>query len=209
MGEAVGFRLYLITNRKLFGDLPSFLSALEGALKGGAEAVQLREKDLEVRELLKLAYRVRKMTSDYGAAFFVNDRVDVALAAGADGVHLGESGMPAFAARKVVGRDMLIGVSTHGVQQALQAEKDGADFVTLGPVFETPSKVGYGRPLGVEVLRQASGRLSIPIFAIGGISKESAEEVIRAGSRGVALISAVFASKDIKTETEELMRLFR
>lgn len=209
MGKAVGFRLYLITDRKLFEDSPSFLGALEGALKGGAEAVQLREKDLEVRDLLKLACRVREMTKDYGAAFLVNDRVDVALAVGADGVHLGESGMPAFAARKAAGKDMLIGVSTHGARQALQAEKDGADFVTLGPVFETPSKVRYGRPLGVDVLRQASGKLSIPIFAIGGISRESVEEVIRAGSRGVALISAVFASKDIKTETEELMRLFR
>jgi thiamine-phosphate pyrophosphorylase len=209
MTKGVDFRLYLITDRKLFRDLPSFFSAVEEALKGGANALQLREKDLGIRELLKLAYRMREMTSTYGAKLFVNDRVDVALAANADGVHLGGTGMPAFAARKVVGRGMLIGVSTHGIRQALQAEKDGADFITLGPVFETPSKVRYGKPLGVDILRQAADRLSVPFFAIGGISRERVGEVIRAGTCGIALISAVFASGDIKSRTEELMRLLK
>jgi thiamine-phosphate pyrophosphorylase len=178
-------------------------------LKGGADALQLREKDLEIRELLKLAYRLRDMTNTYGAQLFVNDRVDVALASDADGVHLGEGGMPAFAARKVAGRRMLIGVSTHGIRQAMQAEKDGADFITLGPVFETPSKMRYGRPLGVDILRKAAGRFSVPFFAIGGISRERVGEVMQAGSHGVALISAVLASEDIKTETEEIMRLLK
>jgi thiamine-phosphate pyrophosphorylase len=205
----VGFKLYLITDRRLFRDLPSFFSAVEEALKGGADALQLREKDLEIRELLKLAYRLRDMTNTYGAQLFVNDRVDVALASDADGVHLGEGGMPAFAARKVAGRRMLIGVSTHGIRQAMQAEKDGADFITLGPVFETPSKMRYGRPLGVDILRKAAGRFSVPFFAIGGISRERVGEVMQAGSHGVALISAVLASEDIKTETEEIMRLLK
>lgn len=203
----VDFSLYLITDRKLFGDLPSFFSAIEEALKGGAKALQLREKDLGVRELLDLAYRLRDMTRAFGARLFVNDRVDVALAADADGVHLGGQSMPAFAVRRVVGRHMLIGVSTHGIGQAVQAEKDGADFITLGPVFETPSKARYGKPLGIDVLREASGRLSVPFFAIGGIRGERAGDVTRAGSRGVAVISAVLASKDVKTETERLMRL--
>lgn len=205
----VDFKLYLITDRNFFRDLPSFFVAIEEALKGGLKALQLREKDLETRELLKLAFRLREMTSRYGARLFVNDRVDVALAAGADGVHLGENGMPAFAARKVAGKRMLIGVSTHGVRRAMEAEKEGADFVTLGPVFETPSKVRYGKPLGLDVLRKAADVLSVPIFAIGGISGERVEEVMRAGSRGVALISAVLASKAIKKETEELMRLLK
>ncbi|MEJ2684313.1 MAG: thiamine phosphate synthase [Candidatus Sulfobium sp.] len=204
-----GFKLYLITDRKLFRDLPSFFSAISEALKGGAKALQLREKDLEIRELLDIAYRLREMTNKHGARLFVNDRVDVALAANADGVHLGETGMPAFAARKVVGRHKLIGVSTHGIVQAMQAGKDGADFVTLGPVFETSSKVRYGKPLGVDIIRQAADRLSVPFYAIGGISRDRVKEVIEAGCHGVALISAVLASEDIKTETEELMRLLK
>lgn len=205
----VGFKLYLITDRKLFGDIPSFFSAISEALKGGVKALQLREKDLGIRELLDMAYRLREMTSKHGARLFVNDRVDVALAADADGVHLGESGMPVGAARKVVGRHKLIGVSTHGIDQAMHAEKDGADFVTLGPVFETPSKVGFGKPLGVDIIRRAADRLSVPFYAIGGISRDRAAEVIRAGCRGVALISAILASADIKSETEELMRLLK
>ncbi|MEJ2695622.1 MAG: thiamine phosphate synthase [Candidatus Sulfobium sp.] len=209
MKEAVDFKLYLITDRKLFGDMPSFLSAVEEALEGGARALQLREKDLKIRELLKLAYRLREMTLAYGAKLFVNDRVDIALAADADGVHLGEGGMPVFAARKAVGRRMLLGVSTHGIGQAIEAEKEGADFITLGPVFETPSKVRYGKPLGVDVIRAAAGRISVPFFAIGGVSKANVREIMQAESHGVALISAVLASADIKTETEDLMRLLK
>lgn len=209
MTKVVGFRLYLITDRKVFRDLRSFLGGVEEALKGGAEALQLREKDLETKELLELACRLREMTGAYGAKLFVNGRVDVALAANADGVHLGVTGMPAFAARKAAGRSMLIGVSTHGIGQAVQAEKDGADFITLGPIFDTPSKARYGKPLGLDMLRQAADRLSVPFFAIGGISREKIGEVTKAGSHGAALISAVFASEDIKTETEELMRLLK
>lgn len=205
----VGFKLYLITDRKLFGDTPSFFSAISEALEGGVKALQLREKDLGIRELLEMAYRLREMTNKHGARLFVNDRVDVALAADADGVHLGESCMPVFAARKVVGKGKLIGVSTHGMDQAIQAEKDGADFVTLGPVFETPSKIRYGKPLGIDIIRRAADRLSVPFYAIGGISRDRAGEVMQAGCRGVALISAVLASEDIKTETEELMRLLK
>ncbi len=205
----VGFKLYLITDRKLFRDSQSFFDAVDEALQGGAAAMQLREKNLGTRELLRLAYGLRDMTSARGAKLFVNDRVDVALAVNADGVHLGVSGMPVFAAKKIVGKQMMIGVSTHGIRQAVQAEKEGADFITLGPIFETPSKVAYGKPLGVDILREAAGRLSVPFFAIGGISRERVGEVMQAGSHGIALISAVFASDDIKTETEGIMRLLK
>lgn len=209
MTESVRFKLYLITDRKLFSNVASFYFAVEEALRGGADALQLREKDLETGELLEMAYRFREMTAAYGAGFFVNDRVDVALAVNADGVHIGGAGIPAAAARKLVGGRMLIGVSAHGIVEAMEAEKDGADFITLGPVFETPSKARYGKPLGVDILREASGRISVPVFAIGGISRERVEEVIQAGGSGIALISAVLATEDIKTETEELMRLLK
>ena len=203
----IGFRLYLITDRKLFGGEAAFFAGIEEALKAGVPAVQLREKDLAIRELLSMAYRLKELTEKYNARLFINDRVDVALAVGAEGVHLGGAGMPASAARKVGGAGMLIGVSTHGDEEALKAEADGADFITFGPVFETLSKIRYGTPLGVDQLREISMKVSIPVFALGGIKKENAQQALAAGSYGVALISGILAATDIRTNTEEFMRL--
>ena len=212
--RSIDFKLYLITDRHLLThhSLPithNFFDAVEEALKGGAKAVQLREKDLEVRELLRMAYVLRELTSGYGAKLFINDRVDVAMAVNADGVHLGGSSMPAFAARKAAGKGMLIGVSAHSVTEARKAEEEGSDFVTLGPVFETPSKLKYGRPLGLEALREACGKIPVPIFGIGGIKKEKVPDVLDAGAAGIALISAILAAEDIQTNTKELMRLLK
>jgi thiamine-phosphate pyrophosphorylase len=205
----VGFKLYLITDRRLFTDNRSLFTAVEEALKGGVQAVQLREKDLEVRELLQMAYELRELTSGYGARLFINDRVDVAMAVEADGVHLGASGMPAFAARKAAGEGMLIGVSAHSLAEAEKAEKEGADFVTLGPVFETPSKLKYGKPLGTGLLREVSATISIPVFAIGGIKPERVKNTLESGVSGIALISAILGSEDIQSNTEEFMRLLK
>ncbi|MEW6108290.1 MAG: thiamine phosphate synthase [Nitrospirota bacterium] len=201
-----GFRLYLITDRKILhrrGQEDALLEALEG----GVRAVQLREKDLSIMELLDMAYRLRELTDRYNARLFINDRIDIALAAGADGVHLGNSSIPAKAARKAAGGKMLIGVSTHSIEEAKKAERDGADFITLGPIYETPSKMEYGRPLGTEILNRAKKEISVPIFAIGGINQDRVEEVLDSGAYGIALISAILASEDIKTTTERFMRL--
>jgi thiamine-phosphate pyrophosphorylase len=203
------FKLYLITDRKLFTAHYSLFTAVEEALKGGVKAVQLREKDLGIRELLQMAYTLRTLTERYRARLFINDRVDVAMAVGADGVHLGGDSMPAFAARKAAGEALLIGVSTHSCAEALHAQEEGADFVTFGPVFETPSKMKYGRPLGLDALREASGKITIPVFGIGGIKKETASDVLNAGASGIALISAILAAEDIKSNTEEFMRLLK
>ncbi len=203
------FKLYLITDRRLFTDDYSLFTAVEEALKGGLQAIQLREKDLDTRSLLRMAYSLRELTSRYKAKLFINDRVDIALAVDADGVHLGGESMPAFAARKAAGKALLIGVSAHSIEEAKKAEEEGADFVTLGPVFETPSKMKYGRPLGPELLREARGKISIPVFAIGGIKKERVESVLEAGASGIALISAILGSEDIRSNTEEFMRLLK
>ncbi len=205
----VDFKLYLITDRKLFVDNDTFFTGVEEALKGGAPAVQLREKDLTIRELLTMAYRLKELTTRYRAKLFINDRVDVALAVDADGVHLGGTGIPAFAARKAAGEGMLIGVSTHSVEEAGKAEEEGADFVTFGPVFETPSKMKYGRPLGPELLGEVSRKISIPVFAIGGIKPERVGRVMESGASGVAVISAILGSADIQSNTEEFMRLLK
>ena len=205
----IDFRLYLISDRKLFAGSESFLVAMEEALKGGVRAVQLREKDLAVRELLEMAYRLRETTKRYGAKLFINDRVDIALAVDADGVHLGHTGLPPQAARKAAGEGLLIGVSAHSIEQAKKAEQDGADFMTLGPVYETPSKLRYGRPLGADILKMAKDIISIPVFAIGGIKEDKADEVMQAGAYGIAVISGIFRADNIKLKSEEFMRLMK
>ncbi|TAN44510.1 MAG: thiamine phosphate synthase [Nitrospirae bacterium] len=192
----VGFKIYLITDRKLFIDEEFFFGAVENALKAGIKAVQLREKDLPVRELLYMAYRMREMTVRYGARLFVNERLDVAVSVDADGVHLGSSGIPVSAARKAVGGKMMIGVSTHSADEALDAQKHGADFITLGPIYPTPSKLKYGKPLGIRLFESAAGTLSIPVFGIGGIKQDKIAEVINAGASGIALISGILGEAD-------------
>ncbi len=182
------------------------LCGIEQALKGGADAVQLREKDLEIRTLLNMAYRLRELTKKHNARLFINDRLDIAMAVEADGVHLGGTGIPVGAARKVAGEQMLIGRSTHGIDEAVEAEKAGADFITFGPVFETPSKQQYGEPLGLAMLRKAAGKVSVPVFAIGGIKQKSIRDIMAAGAHGIALISGILASNDIKLSTENYAR---
>jgi len=200
------FRLYLITDRKLFASGEEMLQAIEKALDSGVRAVQLREKDLNTRELLALAYTMRHITKSYGAKLFINDRVDIARAVAADGVQLGKAGMPVQAARKASGGGLMIGVSTHSGNEAAQAQEDGADFITLGPVYETPSKMQYGRPIGLRVLRDAAGSLEIPVFAIGGIRIDRITEVLQQGAYGIALISAILTAKDVRKTTAECMR---
>jgi thiamine-phosphate pyrophosphorylase len=205
----IDFRLYLITDRKLFPDVDALFSAVEKALAAGIRAVQLREKDLEIRELLGMARSMREMTEKHKAGLFINDRVDIALAVGADGVHLGEAGMPVSAVRKITGRNMLIGSSAHSLARAREAEAGGADFITLGPVYDTPSKRRYGKPLGPEIIKSLIKEISCPVFAIGGIKPPLIPEVLNAGAFGVALISGILASGDITTRTEEYMRLLQ
>ncbi|MDA8169093.1 MAG: thiamine phosphate synthase [Nitrospiraceae bacterium] len=199
-----GFRLYLITDRRLNSDLEG---AVRAALEGGARCVQLREKDLPVRGLLDMAKRLRSVTAEFGARLFINGRVDVALAVEADGVHLGGNSIPADAARKICGERLMIGVSTHSVEEAVAAREAGADFVTFGPVYETPSKMAYGKkPLGLPALSLAAERAGIPVFAIGGVKTGNVREVMDAGAYGAALISAVFGADDIRTEANKFMR---
>lgn len=203
----LGFRLYLITDRHIT-DLP-LINAVRQALEGGVRAVQVREKDLPVRELLILAAELRRITNDFGAKLFVNDRVDVAVAVEADGVHLGGDSMPAAAVRKVVGGKMLIGVSTHSIDEARQAEADGADFITFGPLFETESKRKYGPPQGLDALRNVKRHIRIPVFGLGGIDRANIPHVLAAGADGVAMISAVLASDNIKDAAEGIIGMIR
>jgi thiamine-phosphate pyrophosphorylase len=203
------FKLYLIIDRKFFNAQCSMYMAIETALEAGVGVIQLREKDLSVRQLFDMAVWMRELTGEYGAKLFINDRVDVALSVGADGVHLGLNSIPAHAVRKISGDKLMVGASAHGVEEAITAEKDGADFITLGPIYETPSKLKYGKPIGVDTLGEVKSRVSVPVFAIGGIKLDRVKEVRDAGADGIAMISAILGSNDIKESTEEFLRLLK
>jgi thiamine-phosphate pyrophosphorylase len=169
----------------------------------------LREKDLGIRDLLAMAYRLRELTDRYSAKLFINDRVDVAVAVEADGVHLGQSSMPAHAAKKASKGNLIVGVSTHSLTEALEAERDGADFITLGPVYQTPSKLKYEKPAGTDSLNKVCKEISIPVFAIGGIKIENLKEAKECGAYGFAVISAILGSDNIKNTAERFMRYFQ
>ena len=204
----VDFTLYLITDRHQTAGrtLPAVVA---DALAGGVKAVQLREKDLPARQLLELALELRGLTRRYGARLLINDRVDVALAVDADGVHLGAAGITVAAARRILGSDKLIGYSAHGVAEALAAQRDGADFVTFGPVYHTPSKAPYGPPLGVDRLAEAAAALAVPVFALGGVVVHTIPEVIAAGASGIALISAIISSPDPQSSSRTILETLR
>jgi thiamine-phosphate pyrophosphorylase len=202
------FDVYLVTDRSQASGR-DLLWVLESALDGGIRAIQLREKDLGGKELFLLAEGARKLTDRYRAALFINDRIDVALATGADGVHLGSASFPTLRARELVGSQKIIGVSTHSLEQAQEAEKDGADFVVFGPVYFTPSKAGYGAPQGLMTLKKIVEKISLPVYAIGGLKAGNIPETKKTGVRGIALISAVVSAGNPKTAAEEIIAQVR
>lgn len=185
------------------------LWVLECALDGGIRAIQLREKDLDGKELFLLAEAARKLTDRYRAALFINDRIDVALASGADGVHLGWASFPTLRARELVGAQKMIGVSSHSLEQAQEAEKQGADFIVFGPVYFTPSKAKYGTPQGLMMLKKIVEKTSLPVYGIGGLKADNIPETKKTGVRGIALISAVIGAGDPKTAAEEIIAQLR
>lgn len=205
----IDFNLYLITDRKLFSTQCSLYLALEDALKAGVKAIQLREKDLTVKEVFEMALWLRNLTREYEAKLFINDRADVALAVNADGIHLSQNSIPVDAVKKITKNNLLIGVSTHNIEEAINAEKAGADFITFGPIYQTTSKPEYKNTTGVDIIRDLKMHISIKILAIGGIKPDKVKEVIDAGADGIALISAILASKNIHETTQEFMRLLK
>jgi thiamine-phosphate pyrophosphorylase len=202
---SVNFSLYLITDRHQTAGRP-LLPLLDRAMSAGVKAVQLREKDLGTKPLVELAGEVLSLTRKHGGLLFINDRVDLVMALGADGVHLRSDSMPVQAARRVLGPDRLIGASVHSVEEVLKAETEGADFAVLGPIYDTPSKRLHGNPIGLRSLEGASQQSHIPVFAIGGISLPRVQEVRRAGAHGVALISAILLAEDVQSATGFLLR---
>ena len=186
------FALYLVTDRRVARR--PIAEVVDECLGAGLRSVQVREKDLGVRDLLELAGLLRESTRRHGARLVINDRADVALATGADGVQRTHDSLPVAALRRIAPRPFLIGVSVHSADEARQAAADGADFLVFGPVYDTPSKRQYGAPQGLAALENVAASVEPPVLAIGGITPERVGEVLRAGAAGVGVISAIVAA---------------
>lgn len=193
-----GFRYYLITNRKQSHPRP-LTETVEQACRAGIKAVQLREKDLGGRALFALAGALREITRRWEAKLFINDRTDVALAVGADGVHCRETGISP-ANIKNLQSSLVVGSSVHSIEASRRAEKEGADFLLFGPVFYTASKAKYGAPQGIEALQEVVEAAAVPVFAVGGITPERAPQCRSAGAYGVAGISSVMAADSVEQQ---------
>jgi thiamine-phosphate pyrophosphorylase len=183
--------LYVVTDRHQTGE-DRLLRILGDIIPEQGMMVQIRERDLGSRELLRFVEAVHRLAHSFRVPCLINDRVDLVLATQAAGVHLRSDSMPTKEARKCLGTGYLIGKSVHSAEEALQSEKEGADFVVLGPVYETPSKRQYGPPLGVPVIREASRHCTIPVYAIGGMTPSRVENVMASGAAGVAVVSSIF-----------------
>jgi len=186
--------IYLITDRHQIKPERQFFDVIEELLQAGIRMIQLREKDLSSAELYQLAIDLRALTNRYQCQLLINDRIDLALAVKADGVHLGHHSLPINIARQLLGTQALIGASTHSIDEVNQANQQGADFITYGPVFYTPSKAPYGKPVGIESLKQICTTSKIPVYALGGIKPQNSKAVIEAGANGIAMISALLAT---------------
>jgi thiamine-phosphate pyrophosphorylase len=200
----IDFRLYLVTDRHQTAGRP-LLSVLDDAVQAGVRAVQLRERDLTARELLVLAQNIQQAWATQGVRLFINDRVDLAAAISASGVHLRDSSLPPTVAKKLMRPGQLLGVSVHSVEAARVAEDSGADFLVLGPIYDTPSKREFGAPLGLRILEATAAQARIPVFGIGGVSAERARAMRQAGAYGVAVISAILNARDPAASTRDLL----
>ena len=196
---------YLVTDRRVVAPeyFPRFLRL---ATEAGVDRIQIREKDLDGRDLFHLALETIEITRKARATIFINDRVDVALAASACGVHLGQAAMPVRVARSIGGEDLVVGASTHTLDEALRAQEEGPDYLFFGPIFSTPSKSTYGPPVGISKLEAVLRRVQIPVYAIGGISPENLDSLRPLPLPGVAMIAAFVRAASVAELVRDVHR---
>ncbi|AEY66518.1 thiamine phosphate synthase [Clostridium sp. BNL1100] len=206
MNSKIDYTLYLVTDRDLMST-KTLEEAVEQAIMGGCTLVQLREKTASSREFYQTALKVKAITDNYKVPLIINDRVDIALAIGADGVHVGQSDLPAVVVRKIIGKDRILGVSAGSVEKAIEAQRDGADYIGVGALFSTSTKTD-AKSVSKETLMKILKEVSIPIVGIGGINAQNAVELKNTGIDGIAVVSAIIAQKDIKLSAEKMLEIF-
>ncbi|WP_166244483.1 thiamine phosphate synthase [Paenibacillus turpanensis] len=204
MGNGKDFTLYAITGEEFHPGRP-LLEVMEEAIVGGVDIIQLRDKSGDREAILRKAKELRQLTRKHGVTFIVNDYIDIALESEADGVHLGQGDIPLAEARKRMG-DRIIGISTHEIEEARTAEREGADYIGVGPVFPTKSKVDAVAPVTTAYVRQVAGEIRIPWVAIGGIKLHNVDEVLAAGAARICAISEIVGAQDVAGVCREFRR---
>lgn len=206
MKSKIDYSLYLCTDRSIMSDA-SIEECVEKSLKGGVSVVQIREKDCSGKEFLQIAKSVKEITKRYNVPLIINDRVDIAIAVGADGVHVGQDDLPCADVRSLVGEDMIIGVSASSLTEALKAQQDGADYIGVGAMFATDTKTD-AKVVTMEELDRIRREVSIPIVVIGGINKTTLPDFIGKGIDGIAVVSAIVSQNDVESAARELKSMF-
>lgn len=201
----IDLSLYLVTDKS--EDVEKFLNTIEEAIKGGTTVVQIREKTADTLDFYNLALKVKEITAKYGVPLIINDRVDIALAIDADGVHVGQSDMPCDVTRKLIGENKILGVSAATIEEAKKAQKDGADYIGTGAVFPTQTK-DDAPSVTKQELKEIVESIDIPVVAIGGINLENAHELTNTGISGLSVVSAIMSSNNPKKSSEELLNIF-
>jgi len=205
---SIDYSLYLVTDRGLSRGR-STLEIVKAGVAGGVTCVQLREKDCSTRQFIKEALSIKEYLKENNIPLIINDRVDVAQAVQADGVHLGQTDMPLQMAKNILKNSMIIGISAESLEDAIRAEKDGADYIGVSPIYATPTKTDTAMPLGLEGLKKISRTVKIPKVAIGGLNKENAGEVILNGADGIAVVSAIVSADDPRKAAEKLSYIIK
>ncbi len=201
--------LYLVTDKRFMkepNNLSSFLQTVESAIKGGVTVVQYREKNLPTRKMVEEAAKLKELCKSYGVLFIINDRIDIALAIDADGVHLGQDDMPVNIARKLLGKNKIIGITVHNEKELKDAESEEIDYVSFAPVFATPTKPDHQTPLGIQKLEKLVSMASLPVVAIGGINRDNAYQVFQTGVDGICVVSAIMGANDPQKAARELLK---
>ena len=204
--EDIDYSVYLVTDRRNKTD-EEFLNIIEEAIKGGTTVVQLREKTASTKEFYDLTLRVKEITSRYGVPLLINDRIDIALAVGSEGVHIGQDDMPADIAREIIGEDKILGVSASTVEEAKKAENDSADYIGSGAVFPTATK-DDADSVSKEGLKKIIDSIDIPVVAIGGITVENAHTLKASGIAGFSVVSAIMSAEDPKEASKKLKEIY-
>ena len=204
--KLTNFGLYFITDSKL--TKKTVIEDVKSAIKGGVKIVQYREKNSDTKQMIEEAKEIKGICKKSNVLFLINDRIDVALAVDADGVHLGQEDMHYEYARNLLGNNKIIGLSAHSLKEALQNERIGADYTSIGPIYYTTTKRDAKAPIGLKPIRELKGKLKIPFVAIGGINETNIDDVLKAGAKNIAIISGIITKENVEESVRNFIKEF-